>query len=109
MLLLRALTILLALAIAAAAAQMWRLHTLQTAVAQDRAAQAETDRLRRALVATAQDRAATAAGCADDRSAADRLAGLLSACAGLVADGLRVGDAIATQVTGLQSAQQPSD
>ena len=137
---LRAALILLALALAAAAVQTWRLRSLQTEVAQQRAGQAEADRLheraasqrtreidhatqtrietdrraaaaaggdverlRHALVATAQDRATTAASCADDRAAVDRLAGLLSACAGMVADGLRAGDALATQVTGLQA------
>ena len=138
---LRAALILLALALAAAAVQTWRLRSLHAAVAQDRAAQAEADRLheraaaqrhqeidratqtqieqdrraaaaagsdvqrlRHALVATAQARAESATRCTDDSAAADRLAGLLSACAGLVADGPQVGDAIATQVTGLQAA-----
>ncbi len=137
----RILIALLALAASAAGVQSWRLHSLQTEVAQQRAGQAEADRLheraasqrtreidratqtrietdrraaaaagsdvqrlRGALVATAQDRATTAASCADDRAAVDRLAGLLSACAGMVADGLQVGDALATQVTGLQAA-----
>lgn len=140
---LRAALILLALALAAAAVQTWRLRSLQTEVAQQRAGQAEADRLheravsqrtreidratqtrieadrraaaaggdverlRGALVATAQDRATTAASCADDRAAVDRLAGLLSACAELVADGLRAGDAIATQVMGLQAVETP--
>ena len=141
---LRAALILLALALAAAAVQTWRLRSLHAAVAQDRAAQAEADRLheraaaqrhqeidratqtqieqdrraaaaaggdverlRGALVATAQDRATAAASCADDRAAVDRLAGLLSACAGMVADGLRAGDAIATQVMGLQAVENP--
>ena len=141
---LRAALILLALALAAAAVQTWRLRSLHAAVAQYRAAQAEADRLheraasqrtreidratqtrieadrraaaaaggdverlRGALVATAQDRATTAASCADDRAAVDRLAGLLSACAGMVADGLRAGDAIATQVMGLQAVETP--
>ena len=80
----------------------------QTRIETDRRAAAaaggDVERLRGALVATAQDRATTAASCADDRAAVDRLAGLLSACAGMVADGLRAGDAIATQVTGLQAA-----
>ena len=80
----------------------------QTRIETDRRAAAaaggDVERLRGALVATAQDRATTAASCADDRAAVDRLAGLLSACAGLVADGLQVGDALATQVTGLQAA-----
>ena len=140
---LRAALILLALALApaAAAVQSWRLHSLQTEVAQQRAGQAEADRLheraasqrtreidratqtrietdrraaaaaggdverlRRALVATAQARTESATSCADDSAAAERLAGLLSACTGLVAEGLRVGDALATQVIGLQSA-----
>ena len=141
MLVSRALAALLALALAAAAVQTWRLRSLQTEVAQQRAGQAEADRLheraasqrtreidratqtrietdrraaaaaggdverlRRALVATAQDRATSATSCADDRAAVDRLAGALSACAELVADGLRAGDAIATQVTGLRAA-----
>ena len=141
---LRAALILLALALAAAAVQSWRLHSLQTEVAQQRAGQAEADRLheraasqrnreidhatqtrieldrraaaaaggdverlRRALVATAQDRATSATRCADDRAAVDRLAGALSACAELVADGLRAGDAIATQVMGLQAVETP--
>ena len=141
---LRAALILLALALAAAAVQTWRLRSLQTEVAQQRAGQAEADRLheraasqrtreidratqtrietdrraaaaagsdvqrlRHALVATAQDRAESATRCADDRAAVDRLAGLLSACAGLVADGLQVGDAIATQVMGLQAVENP--
>ena len=132
---------LLAAAISAAGVQSWRLRSLQTEVADERAGQAEADRLheraasqrtreidratqnrietdrraaaatggdverlRRALVATAQARAESATRCADDSAAVDRLAGALSACAGLVADGLRVGDAIATQVTGLQAA-----
>ena len=80
----------------------------QTRIETDRRAAAaaggDVERLRRALVATAQDRAESATRCADDRAAVDRLAGLLSACAGLVADGLQVGDALATQVTGLQAA-----
>ena len=137
---LRAALILLALALAAASVQTWRLRSLHAAVAQDRAAQAEADRLheraaaqrhqeidratqtqieqdsraaaaagsdvqrlRHALVATAQARAESATRCTDDSAAVDRLAGLLSACAGMVADGLRAGDAIATQVTGLQA------
>lgn len=83
----------------------------QTAVEADRRAAAATgsdvDRLRHALIATAQDRAASATSCADNRAAADRLAGALSACAGLVADGLRTGGALATQVTGLQAATRP--
>lgn len=135
---------LLAAAISAAGVLSWRLHSLQTKVADERAVQAEADRLheraasqrtreidratqtrietdrraaaaaggdverlRGALVATAQDRATTAASCADDRAAVDRLAGLLSACAGMVADGLRAGDAIATQVMGLQAVETP--
>lgn len=142
---LRILIALLALAVAAAGVQSWRLHSLQATVSEERAAQAEADRmneraaslrnreidratqtrteqdrrtaaadnsdvdrLRHALIATAQERAASATRCADDSAAADRLAGLLSACAGMVADGLRAGDAIATQVIGLQ-AVQPSD
>ena len=80
----------------------------QTRIETDRRAAAaaggDVERLRRALVATAQDRAESATRCADDSAAADRLAGALSACAELVADGLRAGDAIATQVTGLQAA-----
>ena len=80
----------------------------QTQIEQDRRAAAaaggDVERLRRALVATAQDRATSATSCADDRAAVDRLAGALSACAELVADGLRAGDAIATQVTGLQAS-----
>ena len=141
---LRAALILLALALAAAGVQSWRLHSLQTKVADERAAQAEADRLheraasqrnreidratqtqieqdrraaaaaggdverlRRALVATAQDRATSATSCADDRATVDRLAGALSACAELVADGLRAGDAIATQVMGLQAVENP--
>jgi hypothetical protein len=140
MLVSRALAALLAMAIAAAAVQTWRLRSLHAAVAQDRAAQAEADRLheraaaqrhqeidratqtqieqdrraaaaagsdvqrlRHALVATTQDRTESATRCADDSAAVDRLAGALSACAGLVADGLQVGDALATQVTGLQA------
>ena len=141
---LRAALILLALALAAAAVQSWRLHSLQTEVAQQRAGRAEADRLheraasqrtreidratqtrietdrraaaaaggdverlRGALVATAQARTESATRCADDSAAADRLAGLLSACAGMVADGLRAGDAIATQVMGLQAVETP--
>lgn len=136
----RILIALLALAASAAGVQSWRLHSLQTEVAQQRADQAEADklhdraatyrrqeidratqtrietdrraaaatggdveRLRHALVVTAQDRATSATRCADDSAAADRLAGLLRACAGLVADGLQVGDTLATQVTGLQA------
>lgn len=80
----------------------------QTRIETDRraaaAAGSDVQRLRDALVATAQDRATTTASCADDRAAVDRLAGLLSACASLVADGLRAGDALATQVIGLQQA-----
>ena len=80
----------------------------QTRIETDRRAAAaaggDVERLRRALVATAQARTESATRCADDSAAADRLAGLLSACAGLVADGLQVGDALATQVTGLQAA-----
>lgn len=139
---LRILIALLALAVAAAGVQSWRLHSLQATVADERAAQAEADRLheraaslrnreidhatqtrseadrraaaatggdvdrlRHALIATAQARTESATRCADDSAAADRLAGLLSACAGLVADGLRAGDAIATQVMGLQSLE----
>ena len=79
----------------------------QARTEQDRRAAAATgsdvDRLRHALIAAAQERATSATRCADDSAAADRLAGLLSACASLVADGLRAGDAIATQVMGLQS------
>ena len=79
----------------------------QTRIETDRRAAAaaggDVERLRRALVATAQDRATSATRCADDSAAADRLAGALSTCASLVAGGLRAGDAIATQVTGLQS------
>lgn len=138
----RILIAMLALAVTAAGVQSWRLHSLQTTVADERATQREADRLheraaslrnreidratqtrseadrraaaatgsdvdrlRHALIATAQERAASATRCADDSAAADRLAGLLSACAGMVADGLRAGDAIATQVTGLQSLE----
>ena len=83
----------------------------QTRIETDRRAAAATggdvERLRRALVATAQARTESATSCADDRAAVDRLAGLLSACAGMVADGLRAGDAIATQVMGLQAVETP--
>lgn len=83
----------------------------QTRIETDRRAAAaaggDVERLRRALVATAQDRATSATSCADDRATVDRLAGALSACAELVADGLRAGDAIATQVMGLQAVENP--
>ena len=86
-------------------------HATQTRIETDRRAAAaagtDVDRLRHALIATAQERAASATRCADDSAAADRLAGLLSACAGMVADGLRAGDAIATQVMGLQAVETP--
>ena len=86
-------------------------HATQTRIETDRRAAAaaggDVQRLRDALIATTQDRATTTASCADDRAAADRLAGLLSACAELVADGLRAGDAIATQVMGLQAVETP--
>ena len=79
----------------------------QTRIETDRRAAAaagtDVDRLRHALIATAQERSTSATRCADDSAAADRLAGALSTCAGLVADGLTVGDAIATQVIGLQA------
>lgn len=83
----------------------------QTRIETDRraaaAAGSDVQRLRDALIATAQDRAESATRCADDSAAADRLAGALSACAELVADGLRAGDAIATQVMGLQAVETP--
>ena len=83
----------------------------QTRIETDRRAAAaaggDVDRLRHALVAVAQDRSATAPGCADDQATADRLAAALSTCAGLVADGLRAGDVIATQVMGLQAVETP--
>ena len=86
-------------------------HATQTRIETDRRAAAaaggDVERLRRALVATAQDRATSATRCADDSAAVDRLAGALSACAELVADGLRAGDAIATQVMGLQAVETP--
>ena len=83
----------------------------QTQIEQDRRAAAaaggDVERLRHALVANAQERANSATRCTDDSAAADRLAGALSACAELVADGLRAGDAIATQVMGLQAVETP--
>ena len=86
-------------------------HATQTRIEHDRraaaAAGSDVQRLRDALIANAQARTESATRCADDSAAADRLAGLLSACAGLVADGLRAGDAIATQVMGLQAVETP--
>ena len=83
----------------------------QTRIEADRrvaaAAGSDVQRLRDALVATAQARAESATRCTDDSAAVDRLAGALSACAELVADGLRAGDAIATQVMGLQAVETP--